>query len=197
MIDKNEICTEIKYFQMYLHELISDYYISEAVNNFYDENKIKYISYGNFLTDIVKAVNYRQHMLFYLMYHEDKDSKSIPRLLNKIQDNKMLQDQHLNNTIKSLGKEISKLITDASVDIKNIKEYRDNVYAHWNKNLFKKNWQQQFKKDNKFDYEKMIVVAKKTLETLDDILFLFNEESYIPPDVSKFGLNKLINAIKQ
>lgn len=196
MIDKNEICNEIKYFQMYLHELISDYYISESLNDFYDANKIKYLNYGNYLTEIVKAVNYRQHMLFYLMYHEDRDSKSIPRLLNKIQDNKLLQDQHLNDTIKSLGGEISNLITEVSLDIKNIKEYRDNVYAHWNKNLFKKQWQQKFKNDYKFNYEKMINVAKKTLKTLDDILFLFDEDSFVPPEVSKYGLNKLINTIK-
>lgn len=197
MIDKNEICNEIRYFQMFLHELISDCYLSDALNNFYEEDKNKYIKYGNYLTYIVKAVNYRQYMLIYLMYYEDKDSKSIPRLLNKIKDNKLLKEKPINDTIKSLGKTISQLINDISLDIKNIKEYRDNVYAHWNKNLFKKEWQQQFKKDYKFDYEKILEVAKTTLETFDNILFLFNEDSYVPAEVEKHGLDVFISTISQ
>lgn len=181
---------------MYLHELISNFYISESLNDLFDEDKQNFYKFGNYLTNIVNSANYRQHMLIYLMFHEDKDSKSIPRLLNKIRDNKMLKDVHYNNVIKSLGDKISHLINEASLDIKNIKEYRDNVYAHWNKNLFKTEWQKQFKQEFKFDYGKLIELAKNCLEAFDHILFLFNEESYVPIQVEKEGIIKLIEKIK-
>lgn len=196
MVLDKDVCTDIKYYQLYLKELISDYYINESICDFYDENKSLYIRYGNCLSDISKSLKYRQHMLCYLLFYEDKESKSIPKLLNRIRDTKIIKDKELDKAIKILAKEIEDYVDSNKKDIENLKEYRHNVYAHWNKKLFDQNWQNEFQSQHTFDFKKIITLSQKCIETLSIILSFLGEDSYVYPEPDTHYIEKFIKKLK-
>ena len=195
-MNNESLCNDIKYYQMYLKELLTDYYINESICDFYETDKGQFIRYGNCLGNITRALSYRQHMLCYLLFYEDKDSKSIPKLLNRIRDTKLLKDKELDKAIKYLANEIEAMVKSASCDIENLKEYRHKVYAHWNVNLFNTEWQKQFKKNHIFDYEKIISLSKKCIETFGVILNFLGQNSYFSPEVEKGYIDLFIKSLK-
>lgn len=175
---KEKIVTELKYYQKYLGELISHFYINEAICNFYNNQKDDYWRFGICLGNISDALNYRQHMLCYLLFHYDKDSKSIPRLLNKVRDIKISNDEEKDKELKELAKELRFEINAANADIESLKEYRYDVYAHWNKNIFDENWQKDFASKHPFDYEKIINLCFKSFNVFKKMLSLLGEEAF-------------------
>lgn len=86
-------------------------------------------------------------MLCYLLFHYDKESKSIPRLLNKVRDIKISNDEGIDKELKKLAEELRLEINEANTDIESLKEYRYDVYAHWNKNIFDEDWKKDFAKN--------------------------------------------------
>ena len=182
---------------MFLNELISDYYLNELICDFYEQDRVKYRKYGNNLSNISKALKYRQHMLCYLLFYEDKDSKSIPKLLNRLKDTKILEDKKLDYFVKCLSDDIKDLLNSAKTDIINLKEYRHNIYAHWNKNRFKSEWQEQFKSEHIFDFEKIFNISKKCIEIFTEIICICNENAYISSEVDKAYANLLIDTLKK
>lgn len=195
-MNNDSLCNDIRYFQMYLKELLTDYEMNEAICDFYENDKSKFMKFGTCLGNISEALCYRQHMLCYLLFYKDKDSKSIPRLLNRIKDTKLLQNKKLDEAIKYLANEVNLLLQNANTDIVNIKEYRHNVYAHWNVNSFNKEWRKQFREKHLFDYEKIIELTRKCLETFEVILSLLDRNSYVNPKVSLGHIELLINSLK-
>ena len=192
-----EIVNEIKYYQMYLSEIISDFCINESICDFFDEDRNKYIQYGICLGNISEALNYRQHMLCYLLFHYDRESKSIPRFLNRIKDTKIFKEADKDKKLKSIEEEMTKLIEEAKGDIESLKEYRYDVYAHWNKNIFNTEWQQNFKNEHPFNYVKMIDLCAHCYELLGDMLSLFGEQSFCKALIDKKHLNTFINQLKK
>ena len=196
-MSNENLCNDLKYYQMYLKELLTDYYINESICDFYENEKSKFIKYGDCLGNISHALSYRQHMLCYLLFYEDKDSKSIPKLLNRIRDTKLLKDKQLDKAIKFLANEIETIVKSASCDIENLKEYRHKVYAHWDVNLFNTDWQKQFKKDHAFDYEKIINLSKKCIETFELIISFLGQDSYLYTKVETQYIDLFIKNLKQ
>lgn len=191
-----EIINEIRYYQMFLYELISDYCLNESICDFYEHDRSNYRRYGNNLSNISKALKYRQHMLSYLLFYDDKDSKSIPKLLRRLKDTKVLEDKKLDSFIKYLSNDIQDLLKSAETDITNLKEYRHNIYAHWNKNSFKAEWQEQFKNEHVFDFEKIFNISQKCIEIFTEIICICNECSYIPLNVDMSYINLFIDTLK-
>ena len=175
---KEKIVTELKYYQKYLGELISHFYINEAICNLYDTQKEHYCKFGICLGNISDTLNYRQHMLCYLLFHYDKESKSIPRLLNKVRDIKISNDEGTDKELKKLAEELRFEINEANTDIESLKEYRYDVYAHWNKNIFDEDWQKDFANKHPFDYEKIIGLSVKSFNIFKKMLSLLDEESF-------------------
>ena len=193
---QKEIVNEIKYYQMYLSETISDFCINESICDFFDEDKNKYNQYGICLGNISEALNYRQHMLCYLLFHYDKDSKSIPRFLNRIKDTKIFREVDKDKKLKQLEEEMTQLLEEASNDIQSLKEYRYDVYAHWNKNVFNTEWQQNFKNEHPFDYGKIIELCTQCYNLLGDMLNLFGEKSFSKALINKKHLDAFISQLK-
>lgn len=175
---KEKIANELKYYQKYLGELISHFYINEAICDFYDNQKADYCRFGICLGNISDALNYRQHMLCYLLFHYDKESKSIPRLLNKVRDLKISNNKEKEKELKKLAEELRLEINQANPDIESLKEYRYDVYAHWNKNIFDEDWQKDFASKHPFDYGKIIDLSVKSFNIFKKMLSLLDEESF-------------------
>ena len=114
-------------------------------------------------------------MLFIVLRRQ---RKSIPKLLNRLKDTKILEDKKLDSFIKILSKDIKDLLSSAEIDIGNLKEYRHNIYTHWNKNRFNSEWQEQFKNEHVFDFVKIFNIAKQCIEIFTEILYICNECSY-------------------
>ncbi|MBQ9751016.1 MAG: hypothetical protein IJV87_10630 [Clostridia bacterium] len=92
-MDKQKLVNEIQYFQMYLSTIISNLRLNDAICDFYENDTKSFNRYGICLGNISDALNYRQHMLCYLLFFDDKESKSIPRFLRRVQDTKIVSDK--------------------------------------------------------------------------------------------------------
>ena len=93
MNTKDDVCNSIKNFQEYLGEILSCYQINEAICDFFHDYIDKFKEYDHCLGYISISLKYRQHMLCYLLFYHDKESKSIPSVLNQISSNRVLEDK--------------------------------------------------------------------------------------------------------
>ena len=197
MHTKEDIVNSIKYFQMYLGEVLSYYQLNDAICDFYDTTQGKFNEYGNCLGYISSALNYRQHMLCYLLFYYDKDSKSIPRLINEIRDNRVLADKELDHKLKNVALKMAAELDSFHADIENLMEYRHNVYAHWNKKVFNDDWQTQFKKNHTINYKNILLLCQKCFEYFSDMLIMMGEEPFVKSFINDFEIKHFISQLKR
>lgn len=191
-----ELVNEIQYYQMYLGEFLSDFEINEAICDFSEENKNCYNKYGLCLGHISGALNYRQHMLCYLLFYNSSDGKSIPKFINRIKDTKIVNDNELSKLIKNIVSKLDSPFLEAKKDIENLKEYRHNVYAHWNKNVFNTDWQQEFESNHKFNYDNILELSIQCFKVFSEILSLLGSEPFEKSLISKYSISLLFDKLK-
>ena len=194
---KEEIINTIKYFQRYIGEILSNYQINNAICDFYDFNKNKFREYGNCLGHISSALNYRQYMLCYLLFYHDKESKSIPKLINQIKDNRVVADKELDKQLKNIALKINSELNSFSLDIENLKEYRYDIYAHWNTKVFNESWQEQFIKDHPINYSNLLLLCQKCFEHFSNILVIIGDEPFDKSLTKDFEINHFIDKLKK
>ena len=180
---------------MYLGELISDYILNEKICDLYNKRKPSFAKYGNCLGYISTALVYRQHMLCYLMLKHSGESKSIPKFLNRITDTKILDDKRLDNKLKVYATSLKELFANSEKDINSLSEYRYDVYAHWNKQLFDTGWQKDFINKNKFNYNVIIDLCAKCYNVFSEMLLLLGAESFTKSVTSLSDIESLIKLL--
>ena len=196
-METTELINELHYYQMYLGEFLSDFEINEAICDLYEENKVCYNQYGLCLGNISGALSYRQHMLCYLLFYNDSDGKSIPKLINRIKDTKIVNDKELSKDIKNIVFKLNEPFSKAENDIDNLKEYRHNVYAHWNKKVFNTDWQQEFTFNHQFNYDNILALSIQCFKVFSEILILLGSEPFEKSLVSNHSIEFLLNRLKK
>lgn len=196
-METTELINELHYYQMYLGEFLSDFEINEAICDLYEENKVCYNQYGLCLGNISSALSYRQHMLCYLLFYNDSDGKSIPKLINRIKDTKIVNDKELSKDIKNIVFKLDEPFSKAENDIDNLKEYRHNVYAHWNKKVFNTDWQQEFTFNHQFNYDNILELSIQCFKVFSEILILLGSEPFEKSLVSNHSIEFLLNRLKK
>ena len=194
---KEELINELQNYQMYLGEFVSDFVINESICDFNDENQSKFHYYGNCLSKISSALKYRQHMLCYLLFYKSSDGKSIPRLLNRIKSTSILDDKELSRKIREIASQADDTLSKASQDIDNLKEYRHNVYAHWNDELFNTEWQNDFANNHKFNYENILELGGLCFRLFGEILNLLGSQSFVGSVENNEAIQRFICKLKE
>ena len=174
----NEFVNELKYYQMFLGEVISDYYINKAICDFFDQKPASFIKYGNCLSHISSALLQRQQVLCNILLTKNRDGKSIPKTLGRLFTESTNISTDVLEQIKEKAKVVLNLIEESKSDLSNLKDFRDNVYAHFNNNLFKEEWQVDFRANHPFDFKKMVNMCINIFDVFSHILEMLGEESY-------------------
>lgn len=195
-LNNKGLITELKYYQMYIGEIISDYEINERICDLFDTNKVVYAKYGNCLGHISTALVYRQYMLCCLMFCEDKDSKSIQKLCNTILDTKVVDDKDLHAQLKKCIERLKTVLDENKSTIDKLYKYRCKIYAHWDKKVFDSDWQKAFVLEYKFDYEAILKLCNESFDTITNLLELLGEGPYTKSITPLSDIDKFINSFK-
>lgn len=190
-----EFINELKYYQMFLGEIISNYYINEAICDFAEQNRICFNQYGNCLGQISSALVHNQHLLCDILLHKNNESKSIPRTLNRLFNEPFNVSKENAQTIKTKASIVLEAIDNHKVDIDNLNAFRNNVYAHFNNKLFDEQWQEEYKAKHPFDFDALIKVCKQCVDIFSEILYLLNEEAYSMSTIQLAHLDKFIKKL--
>ena len=174
-----EFINELKYYQMFLGEIISNYYINEAICDFAEQKRMAFIQYGNCLGQISSALVHNQHILCDILFHKNNESKSIPRTLGRLFTEPFNVPKETKKEIKEKAINILSMIEEANNDIENLTAFRNNVYAHFNNSLFVEEWQEEYKRKHPFDFERIIDICKQCIDAFNEILVLLGEEGYL------------------
>ena len=131
-----EFVNELKYYQMFLGEVISAYYINEAICDFAEQKKFSFASYGNCLGQISSALIRSQFVLCDILLRNSTQSKCIPRTIERIFNEPFGSDKKLKEEIQSVLCVVKDELTKIECDLKELGEYafsdRDGFfYADW------------------------------------------------------------------
>lgn len=88
-------------------------------------------------------------------------------------------------------------ISNYQLDIKNLVEYRYDVYAHWNKNIFRENWQVQFQNNHPVNYDNLLLLCKKCFDYFWRMLIMMGETPSAKSLAESFAVNHFIDKLKQ
>ena len=190
-----EFVNELKYYQMFLGEVISNYYINESICDFAEQNPMAFNQYGNCLGQISSALVHNQHILSDILFHKNNESKSIPRTLGRLFTEPFNVSIDTKKEIKEKASNILDIIEKANDDIKNLTAFRNNVYAHFNNSLFIEEWQEEYKRNHPFDFEKMIDICKQCVDAFSEILVLLGEEGYLKSIVRLTHIERFIQKL--
>ncbi len=190
-----EFVNELKYYQMFLGEIISNYYINESICDFAEQNRMAFNQYGNCLGQISSALVHNQHILSDILFHKNNESKSIPRTLGRLFTEPFNVSIDTKKEIKEKASNILDIIEKANDDIKNLTAFRNNVYAHFNNSLFIEEWQEEYKRNHPFDFEKMIDICKQCVDAFSEILVLLGEEGYLKSIVRLTHIERFIQKL--
>ena len=190
-----EFVNELKYYQMFLGEIISNYYINESICDFAEQNRTAFNQYGNCLGQISSALVHNQHVLSDILFHKDNDSKSIPRTLGRLFTESFNAPKETAQAIKEKATIILDIIEKASGDIKNLTAFRNNVYAHFNNSLFIEEWQEEYKRHHPFDFEKIIDICKQCIDIFSEMLALLGDEGYLRSVVRLAHIGRFIQKL--
>ena len=196
-MDKQKLVNEIQHFQMYLSTIISNLRLNAAICDFYENDTKSFNRYGICLGNISDALNYRQHMLCYLLFFDDKESKSIPKFLRRVQDTKIVSDKAIDLKLKKIATDVCEKISEIQTDLDSLFEFRYNVYAHWNPKLFESEWQKKFSEQNKFDYEKIINLCNYCFSSFSEMLTMLNEEAFTKAVITQSSIDSFIKNLKR
>ena len=190
-----EFVNELKYYQMFLGEAISAYYINSAICDFADQKESSFYRYGNCLGQISSALIYRQSMLCDILLRNSKQSKCIPRTIERIFNEPFGNDKKTKEEIQRLLCAVKEQLDKIESDLKELSEYRNNVYAHFNNNIFSEMWQKEFRQKHCFNDVQIIEVAAKCFEHFSIILKLLKEEPYLKSLVNQAHVKRMIKRI--
>ena len=167
----NQILNEIEYYQMHISDILANNNINEKICDWYENNKEKYQKYNCALGHISSALVQRSHLLSYILFDESSDAKNIKQLFNRLCSTKYVK--------KNIHIKIKETVKNAEIQVENIKEdiyslqkFRHNVYAHFNKNIFKNDWQENFKKENSFNFNNILNGLIEIYKCLNSIKIL-------------------------
>ena len=192
-----ELINELKYYQMYLGELISVYHINEAICDLADNNKTVYASYGNCLGQISSALVHHQHILCDIMLRWNKKCKCIPRTIDRVFNEPFMCDETVKEKIKAIFEDLKTGFNSVAGDLDNLNSYRNNVYAHFCNSVFSTQWQVEFKAKHPFDYDKILSMAEQCFDGFSKVLNLLSEEPYEGSICALGDINRMVGKLSQ
>ncbi len=102
-IDNKQLIKEIKYYQLYLGKAIAQIYINEKLCDFHDNQNKQFNLFASSFGEITSALLLSQRIIFCDIFIEDRDSKNIHKLLNKLISNKIVNDTKIDLQIKDIA----------------------------------------------------------------------------------------------
>ena len=92
-------------------------------------------------------------------------------------------------------KNILKIIEDENSNIEKLRNFRNNVYSHFNKKIFNEEWQKSYKKENNFEFPKLKTVCLNIFDDLSRILEILGAEIFDKSFVLDRDVKKLIERL--
>ncbi len=194
--DNKQLIKEIKYFQLYLGKAIAQIYINEKLCDFHDNHNQSFNLYACSFGEISSALLLSQRIIFCDIFIEDRDSKNIHKLLNKLISNKIVNNAEIDLQIKNIANGLKNEIEIQAVNISKLKEYRNNVMAHFSTKFFDDEWRINFPIQNACNFLDIANLATKTFDRLAEIIILLKDEPLdkgilVPFDIS-YAILKLL-----
>ena len=124
----------LKFLHSKISEVQNNYYLNERINDWYEIDKSSYGILKNDLGHISHSLKEQSMLTAAKLFDGDPDSLSIQSVSNFINSNKILDKQN-DLKLKELAKNIDTLISDNKDELSNLRTFRDNYLAHFDKKL--------------------------------------------------------------
>lgn len=193
-MDKEKLIKEIEYYQYYLGKAVAQVYINEKLCDFHDSSKVQFGLYSNSLCEISSALLLSQRMLFCDIFIDDRDSKNIYKLLNKLDSNKIVSQEKIDIKIKAIAKSLKCTIEKQADNIAFLQKYRNNIFAHWGTGFFDDDWRKNFPIKYSCDFMAIVELAVTAFDAFTQILLLLKR---IPLDRAKMAPSDIDKLIKK
>ena len=196
-MEKQKIIEEFQNYQNIIGKIDSFYRINEALCHFFESSNAKFYSYGLVLSSINSALVCWQHSLCSILLCRNKESKNIPCSIDRILSEGITNDKNkvLYNKIVPYLKELQKIINQESDNIEKLRNFRNNVYAHFNKKIFNEEWQIEYKVVNNFDFVKLREACLRIFDNISAILEILGAETFEKSIVLQRDIKKFIEKL--
>lgn len=195
LMEREPLIKEIEYYQYYLGKAVAQIYINERICDFYDCNNEKYSLFADSLSEISSALLLSHRIIFSNIFIGDRDSKHIRRLLNRLNSTKIVSQDDIHLKIKVVADSLINEIDKQSVNIDKLKEYRDNILAHFNTKFFDDDWRKNLPIQYSCDFIAIKNLAIKIYNGLSQILILLKSVPLDNGMMTPYDINKLIEKL--
>lgn len=193
---KNEVIRELQYYQMYMGEIISCYYFNEAICDLVQSKPSTLFEYKLCLPTLTGALKYKQQTVAAILLCRNDKSKSIPKSIDRILSEKIIDDMLSYQKIKAILHKINERIDQNNDNILELKTYRDKVYAHFEQPLFDENWQVEFKEEHNLDFTKLITLFVSIFNDFSKVLVILGAEPYENSLINLSNVDAFLDKIK-
>jgi len=196
-MENRKLIEELQYYQLYFGKALRCGYINDKICDYFSDNPDKYRPFENSLGEISSALLHSQRVAFASLLIEDKDSKHIRRLLNKLISTRVSSDNVIDSNIKLIAQKLLLDIQNQSANILKLKEYRNNVFVHFGKKSFDDECRSKVHLLYPCNFDEIIDLAKQIFNGLYDIIILlkgipFSKNELCPNDINDL-IDKLCN----
>ena len=175
---------KIYLIQSQLNSAISEYYLNERINYWYEQNPNDYSTILQDLGTITESLR-NECLITIAKVFDSRDKKSISfqKIVNLINDTKCVENEEKHRTLKNIANDAQSIIDNHN--IKELISWRDHYLAHLDKSL-KKYMQMNF------DVPYLISICSNIFSILNKILKIFGEdEILLTADIYKNSIDKL------
>lgn len=187
-----KLIEELQYYQLYFGKALRCGYINDKICDYFDDNPNKYRPFENSLGEISSALLHSQRVIFSSLLIEDKDSKHIRKLLNKLISIRVSNNDIVDKKIKQIAQKLLLEVQIQSANILELKEYRNKVFVHFDKKSFNDEWRNQFPLQNPCNFNEIINLAKQIYNGLYDIIVLLNGIPFSTSELCPNDINDMI-----
>lgn len=182
----------MKYYQLYIGKAISQIYINEKICDFHDNWQQQFNTYATSFSEISSALLLSQRMIFCDIFIQDRDSKNIHKLLNRLISTKISSDNNIDLQIKEIANQLKSDMDLQYSNIEKLKDYRNKIMAHFSTNFLRNEWRINFPVQNDCKFMDIAGLAKKIFEGLSKIIVLLNDKPLDALIMTPFDFNYAI-----
>ncbi len=175
-MDLAHLLNEMKCYQLYIGKAIAQIYINEKICDFHDNWQQQFNTYATSFSEISSALLLSQRMIFCDIFIQDRDSKNIHKLLNRLISTKISTNKSIDLQIKEAANQLKSEIDLQQSNIEKLKDYRNKIMAHFSTKFFINEWRMNFPIQNDCKFMDIAELAEKMFDGLSKIIILLNDK---------------------
>ncbi|MBQ7351348.1 MAG: hypothetical protein IJW59_00565 [Clostridia bacterium] len=173
-MELNKFINCLKFLHSKMSESITNYYINERINDWYEKDSNLYAVVKNDLGHISHALKESYLITFSKLFDEDfKESICVQNLMKIIQSCKIVKDDLTHKSLKEFATKVLLIIENTKTELNNLNTWRDKYLAHYDKKLRNND---ALLKETKCNVELVLNLVENVYNLFNDILTSLGQE---------------------